>query len=66
MRRLTRFMRSMSMLPVICSANVARPSWVAVVRGDDSARLGSNGCARPFNAVSECTKASCSSSWWRS
>ena len=41
MRRLMRFMRPMSMLPVICSANVARPSWVAVMRGEDSARLGS-------------------------
>ena len=27
----------MSMLPVICSANVASPSWVAVVRGEDQA-----------------------------
>ncbi len=42
-RRLIRFRRSMSMLPVICSANVANPSWVAVTRGEDSARLGNTG-----------------------
>ena len=36
----------MSMLPVICSAKVASPSWVAVTRGEDNARLGSTGCSR--------------------
>lgn len=57
-RRLMRFMRSISMLPVICSANVARPSWVAVVRGEEMPRLGRCACARPLSAVSECTSAS--------
>ena len=61
MRRLMRFMRPMSMLPVICSAKVARPSWVSVARGEDSARLGSTTCSRPLSAVSECTRAS----WWK-
>jgi hypothetical protein len=46
-----RFIRAMSMLPVICSAKVARPSWVSVARGEDRARLGSSGCSRPLSAV---------------
>lgn len=33
------------MLPVICSANVARPSCVAVVRGEEIPRLGRCSCA---------------------
>src|SRR5690606_19856665 len=65
-RRLTRFMRSMSMLPGICSASTASPSWVAVTRGEDIARLGSVSWARPLSAVSECTSASWCSSCWRS
>ena len=62
MRRLTRFMRSISMLPVINSANTAKPSWVAVLRGEDSAMLGNTLCCCPFNAVNECTNASCCNS----
>ena len=55
-------MRPMSRLPVICSAKVASPSWVAVTRGEDIAMLANSGCSRPLSAVSECTSAS----WWNS
>ena len=66
MRRLMRFMRSMSIEPDMSSANVARPSCVAVVRGEPRAMDLKCGCSRPLSPVSECTKASCTSSWLRS
>ena len=52
MRKLMRFMRPMSMEPDISSANVARPSCVAVMRGEFVANDPRFGCARPLSAVS--------------
>ena len=66
MRIEMRFMRAMSIAPVMSSAKVASPSWVAVMRGELIPSVGRLACSRPLSAVSECTKASCSSNWWRS
>ena len=63
MRRLMRFSRAMSIAPDISSANTARPSWVAVTRGEVRPSEASSGWARPFSAVSVCTSASCASNW---